>query len=273
MGFMDANLPSLKGENAYYAFQQAFKHNLGPECDVYSLGIMLFRALLVNKRQGIETVCYAVETMSKRIGEIYQSHSNLSGSAALLSDINGYLGSTLRNKLFDQNNINYIPNFNNDPFISADTWHKLLVFGFRLITHVPEFSFCYGSDKHSLPQWTVSEEIIKGLSGIEQEIKHCLFYASPIIEKDFKQLLYEAVADPVWLAGLGDIEVDGDLLIASVNSAVASKSSMVDEVTPSSDVLENTVILSNNNGTRQNNTVAVDGNDKSAVVSQQNIPR
>jgi len=123
--------------------------------DLFSLGMMLFRTLLVNDTQGMEQVNAKIQPLISRLKPMLQglSFAQKKDRTILLRRIRIYMKEEMKGfshqavlyKQGDRHAVGKLATL--DPL-----WHDILTLGLRMVTSIPEFSFCGNkNDDNDLP--------------------------------------------------------------------------------------------------------------------------
>jgi hypothetical protein len=145
-------------------------------CDVYSLGMMLFRTLLVNDAQDMERVAAAVSRVASRLEPMVQGQGQ-GGRAVLVA--------RLRRRLEDEDSL-----FASDAVLYRKEdrtvesrrvvpyylWYDALLLGFRMVSGVAEFSVCrdHGDYDRQVPHAPL-ERVVDAAEDIDARIRLELF--------------------------------------------------------------------------------------------------
>jgi hypothetical protein len=145
-------------------------------CDVYGLGMMLFRTLLVNDAQDMERGADVVTRVASRLEPMVQGQGE--GSRAVLA-------ARLRRRLEDEDGL-----FASDAVlyrkedrtvesrrvVPCYLWYDALLLGFRMVSGVPEFSLCrdHGDYDRQAPH-ALLERVVDAAEDIDARIRLELF--------------------------------------------------------------------------------------------------
>lgn len=118
-----------------------FRKVFGPASDLFGLGMLLFRTLLVNDERDLFRVQDAVEQSLRRIGAEPRAVQDEAGFDRLVRNCLRDHGST-----FGSEAVFYRQQDRNRDHAPLDTalWPELLTFAFRLVTWIPGVSFASG---------------------------------------------------------------------------------------------------------------------------------
>jgi hypothetical protein len=117
---------------------RAFHH----ACDLHSLGMLLFRCLLVNPSRPLEDVQQELRGVLERLGPLVQG---------LNPDDHWTLFKRVSGRLKEQREVFTPPS----ACISEFVWYDALICGLRLVSCIPGFSFCDNTgatDEKSVPE-------------------------------------------------------------------------------------------------------------------------
>lgn len=157
-----------------HANMKIFKAYLAP-CDLYSLGMMLLRLLLVNDEQDIETVNEVIQKLTGRLAPMVQGLGP-EDRQILIKRFKELFHGT--GSLFSKTSILYSPPQKEEiePFIPDDLWIEVLIYAFRLITFIPGFSYCrsHGDAQFEQPH-LLMETVIQDVAIFSERIKIPLF--------------------------------------------------------------------------------------------------
>jgi hypothetical protein len=140
-------------------------------CDVYSVGILLLRTILVNEQQELWRVIEAVDQIRFRLGnQPAQNPEHIRSKLVGLLNENRAIFSP--DAIFFKKSALTIQKNK----IPHECWTDLLVFAFRLMTHIPGFSFCatHGDYEIEKPAAKMTE-IVAELEELNKRIHADLF--------------------------------------------------------------------------------------------------
>jgi len=157
---------SIPGMEVQYQVVHAFNDTL----DFFSLGMLLFRALLVNKEQSIAMVSDHINTLSKQW--------------AAATDKNAFIAACAEQPVMQVRHIWYEPQ---ETFLPLSIWCPLLTLGFELLHAGPE---------HNMDQ------VVQMTETITNQLRHALFHEPAGMHQDMYQVLSEVINDPNWIKQL-----------------------------------------------------------------------
>lgn len=183
-----------------YSYSNAQEEEPNPLFDLYTIGIMLFRTLLVNDDQRFDSVKISVDTICDHLYSIEKNYRAAGSNDGLLEALVEYLDVELTKPIFQQNNISFKPDKSNSDLYDTFVWKSILATGFRLITNISEFSY-YNKEAEQKVQWGAIEHVLNDLSSYQKQIKSALFIEPLNTCKDVNELLTELTHDSNWSAG------------------------------------------------------------------------
>ncbi len=174
--------------------------SFGIECDLYSLGMMLFRALLANKSQDMSRVHQRCRDIAALLEQTFSREGVDQSGTHLRSNLFEQLRLELTNEIFDRKNIFYEPDEASARALPPALWQNILTLGFCLITQIPSFSYAYTlADGSVQSSWDSLDAVLRDLENITQSIKQALFVDPPVMDDDIHAVLTELTEDPSWL--------------------------------------------------------------------------
>jgi len=171
-----------------------------PHHDFYCLGMLIFRALLVNRTQPIDDVKLILDHLSKTITEIYKANKHSVDQDNLHSKLIQVLDSFLNEDTFKQCNLVYKPHYYTKDLIDPALWRGTLSIAFRLITRIPHFSFFSDSSHETCDVWEISQDVFSQLSEAEHQAKRNLLTESINSSTDVNTLISELTEHDNWQA-------------------------------------------------------------------------
>lgn len=173
----------------------------GAEADLYSLGMMLLRSLLVNTQQnetGVLGYCHQIW------GKLHQ-FSVAGASPETTKQIYDLLQQLFQEPVLQTKNLFFHPPTYADRAVSinATLWNEALTIGFRLITQVPEFSYfqTHPQDQH-LPIFAGLDDVINDLNALNDKVQHALFIDPPKMDYEIHSLISELLNEKDWMEKL-----------------------------------------------------------------------
>ena len=144
--------------------------------DLYSLGMIFFRTLLVNEEQDLFTVDDSIQRVLKKLylafeGRKDPSARKVTNELLLLLD---------REKpVFERDAAVFtVADRHRRSGINKKIWSDLLLLGFRLLTNIPGFSYCGDHADYSVEKpETVLDEVVGDLEFVATRIRVELFSA------------------------------------------------------------------------------------------------
>jgi hypothetical protein len=179
--------------NAKAAVYRAFD----PSCDLYSVGVLLAYALLVNRHQDLRQVTHALGQVSRGMDPIVtgvdpQDH------ATLFKRISGRLRE--EGHVFCSWSVLFEGNRNQAGEVPDDVWYDALIVVLRLLSAVPEFSICPGQTCQHLKSLHADFERLTGVAEqIGERIRIELFEC----EQRSRDILQACHTTRSRLAGIG----------------------------------------------------------------------
>lgn len=160
-------------------------HRFGPECDLYGLGMLLFRALLGGEDPGkaLERCREAVSRLGRLAGAPEEQ---------VVRELDRELAATPFMPHGEA------PGGEGPGSVPEALWRRALALGFRLTTELPGFSYWSGSGSGGDP-WGVLEVVARDLGSLRADVHRALFLEPPGLETDVRVLLEDLIADPGWL--------------------------------------------------------------------------
>lgn len=167
-----------EGQTVFSESSVRFYPTFHAPCDLYSLGLLLFRTLLVNDSQDPERVVRAAAAVAQGLGPMADGVG--SGNRALL-------GKRLRERLGDES-VAFGPSAvlfakGDRAFATSRTfpeyvWYDALLLGFRLATNLADFSLCrdHGDYDPADPAGRV-RQLLEAVDELERRIRAELFGA------------------------------------------------------------------------------------------------
>lgn len=162
-------------DTTFYDSKVAFYKTYHVPCDLYSIGMMLIRTILVNDENDLSFVDQGIKRIINRL--------ILSINEEKIKD-SGYIDTLLQGLLesgkgvFSKNAVFFRreDREQNRNAISDDIWYNILRFAFRLITNIPGFSFCsdHGDYDPNRPE-KVMEDVLQELEEINTGLHVGLF--------------------------------------------------------------------------------------------------
>jgi hypothetical protein len=167
--------------------------------DFFSLGMMLFRALLVNHEQDMDVInrrCSEVAAQLHQAG----TRSEQAQSGQRLIDL---LNNIFQDRTFQPGNVFYNPDGPAAAVIKPALWNEALLLGFRLITRIPAFSYfpakATGIPGVELTEREAPDRVIGDLNALLAKTKQALFFEPPKMDQNIQTVLDELIADPQWI--------------------------------------------------------------------------
>lgn len=166
----------VKGRQTVFSHSQAaIYRSYHLPCDVYALGMLLARTLLVNERQDIQSVERKIRQAADGLEPMVQG---------LEADDDRTVSKRLRiylreyGETFSQESVLYGRKEENSPWerIPDEIWYDALVLLFRLVSWIPGFGFCRDHGDYDLTNLQMPmERINAGVQRLENRIKMELF--------------------------------------------------------------------------------------------------
>lgn len=164
-----AQLPVAARLEASCVFRKIF----GPASDLYGLGMLLFRMLLVNDGCDLFRVQDAVEQSLRRIAAETRGSLDEAGFERLVRNCLRDHGATFA---FDALFYRQQDRNGDRAPLDASLWQELLVFAFRLVTWIPGISFAHGhGDSHGHNRAALLQGILEQVGGFRQRTRAELF--------------------------------------------------------------------------------------------------
>ena len=155
--------------NAKAAVYRAFD----PSCDLYSVGVLLAYALLVNRHQDLKQVTRALDQVIRGLDPIVTG-IDPRDHASVFKRISGRLRE--EGEVFCSSSILFEGKHNRDGVVPDDVWYDALIVALRLMSAVPEFSICAGQACQHLKSVQADfERVISVVEHIGERIRIELF--------------------------------------------------------------------------------------------------
>ncbi len=152
-----------------------FLRRLDLPCDIYSLGMLFFRTLLVNDQQDILKVEDGLNRVLAKLMATLQGNSDPGTSIAhdrLLWELDA------ESELFQANNLLYSEKDRSlaENLVPGKIWQDALVLGFRLLSNIPDFSFCaHHGDRNMENPAALLDEIVGAVEMLKTRLQVELF--------------------------------------------------------------------------------------------------
>ncbi len=144
-------------------------------CDLYSLGMMLFRLLLVNDRQDFQIVRQSVLHLAKGLAPMVEGLRH-EDHPILLKRFKDRLSEY--GLVFSKQSVLHTSSIAADTSISIsdELWADSLIFAFKLITNIPGFSFArnHGDVQIEQPEQLMAR-VLQSLASLQTQCKMALF--------------------------------------------------------------------------------------------------
>lgn len=187
---------ALEGARAPVTFdgRVSFYRRFTVPCDLYSLGMLLFRTILVNDAQDTFAVEDAVGRVMNKLavaleGSVQTDFKYISGMLHLQINAEG--------AVFDPASALYSQGDREgkEDGIPASVWSDLLLCGFRLISNIPGFSFCahHGDFDPEKPE-AVLDQVIDTLQLLGTRL-HIELFGAPDRNREIATACDEVIAD------------------------------------------------------------------------------
>lgn len=147
-------------------------------CDLYGLGMLLFRTLLANDSTDILAVDDAVQRVLKKLGLWLEGKKSLS-SARVAGELMPMV--EREKEVFSSSAVLYLQEDREERsrVVPTRLWSDLMLFGFKLITSIPGFSFASGhADCTADHPESVLDQVLTELAGLEARVRIELFSKS-----------------------------------------------------------------------------------------------
>lgn len=179
-------------------------------CDLYSLGMMLFRTLLVNDQQELAQVELALGNVKRQLAKTLEAASDQE-SAQALDLMLEELGGKEYADVFDKRNVFYrsVDRLEGRPnAIPNSLWYNTLLLGLRLTTARKGVSFCEDhGDFDSRYSAGRLELVLETLEGLVRKVGAILFSRSKH-SVEVRQIVDEVMVEPIkgTATASGDVE-------------------------------------------------------------------
>lgn len=204
-------LGEIKPDRVYSPmYGDELRPDTNPRQDFYSLGMMLFSALLINKAQGVEVIDGAIRKITTKLRQSLQDRSETVKIGQFSDSLSELLEIELAKPEFDQRNVCYIPDHANLVSKECSVWKHLLITGLRLVTAIPGFSYYSSGSSLENSEWKLVDAVLADLNTYEQRIKAAFLYEPLHTDRDLKELMVELINDPEWLSAIGGLETSPD---------------------------------------------------------------
>lgn len=163
-------------------------------CDVYSLGMTLFRTLLVNDRVDLPQVAKAIDRVIQRVS-LDLEIKNETTVELFIERLQRCFKSNP--EVFSKNAVLYRHDHRAGMrnAIPDELWQSLLIFGFRLITNMPGFSICSAHGDYDLENSAaVMERVLLLLQNLNTAI-HAEIFGSQERNREMWEVCDEALAE------------------------------------------------------------------------------
>lgn len=147
--------------------------------DLYSLGMLLYRALIVNDGQGLGDVALALDSLRQDLASLAAIECEPGGEGYLWDALlAGHRDPAIR-EVFDRRQV-FFGQFDRDEerpnAIPTALWNEAMAFGLQLVTQFEEFSFCahHGDFDPASPAARL-EAVVRRVEDIERKIDAALF--------------------------------------------------------------------------------------------------
>ena len=167
----------------------------GAECDLFSLGMLLFRSLLVNRSQTVDEVSQRCRFFA---GEL-ERRAGASGIGGDGKPVPEDLERCLLDPLFDAGNLLWEPLSPGNNPVPAELWREVLELGFRLLTGISGFSFLAAGAAAESVDGVVVGRLRADLCQLREKTRQALFAWQPVPTQDIRAVLTGLIDDPEWL--------------------------------------------------------------------------
>jgi len=166
----------------------------GVECDLFSLGMLWFRALIVNRSQGMDEVSHRVRLLA---GELERRVG--AGEAAATELLAGELGRCLADPLLEARQVAWDPLPLGGEPIPNPLWRQVVELGFRLLTAIPGFSFLPAGGARATVDGAAVGRARAALGEVLGQVRQALRDWQPEPVTEVRAVLAEVIDDPQWL--------------------------------------------------------------------------
>lgn len=184
----------------------AFYQRFGIPCDLYSLGMLLFRTTLVNDEQDIFAIEDAVTRVVNKLtvgleGAIQPDYKYVSGMLSYQIDTEKktfHAKNALYSKLDRDTRLIKVPGM---------IWSDLMLLGFRLVLNIPDFSFAaHHADYDPAKPESVLDAVLQSLDTINTRL-HVELFGTVDRAREVTAACDELIAE-ITRDGLGGYEVE-----------------------------------------------------------------
>jgi hypothetical protein len=165
-------------------------------CDIYSLGMLFFRTILVNDEIGLPQIEDALDQIRNNLSKFSKMDSE--NQNAFLGLILELINSESFAEIFNKQNIFYNSFDRVQERLNAipdQLWYDILIFGLRFITNIEGFSLCknHGDFDYSFPAGRL-EPVIEDLERLIKKLDSILFntYSS---NQEARQVIEQVLLD------------------------------------------------------------------------------
>ncbi|HSH70443.1 MAG TPA: hypothetical protein VK997_11030, partial [Deferrisomatales bacterium] len=220
----------------------------GAECDLFSLGMLLFRSLLVNRSQTMDEVSQRCRFVAAEL-ERGAGATGVGGDGKPIAE---NLERGLLDPLFDAGNLLWEPLPPGNTPVPSELWGEVLELGFRLLTGIPGFSFLAAGAAAEAVDGMVIGRLRDDLCPLLEKARQSLFTWAPAPAADIRAVLTGLIDDPQWLdrvlsLGSGDDARAAAPPVVTVHDGPAVTGPVVQPVAPAPAApesgLDETVIL------------------------------
>lgn len=169
-----------------------------PRVDLYSLGMMLFRAILAN----CDEEFHKIQPVILQIVNILHVEFPANSSAAIERNLLSRLNQILSDDILLPIRKSIAANSDFKKFINETNWMKILIIGVRLVTQIPGFSYGELSHYQDENNWNVAEEVFNDIEKVANEIKQSMLIEPIEMNADLAAIVSKLVADTTWIAEL-----------------------------------------------------------------------
>jgi hypothetical protein len=168
-----------------------------PSCDLYSLGVLLAYALLVNRRQGLDQVTRLLSQVIEGLDPIVTG-LDPADKASLFNRISARLNEV--GPVFGKSGIVFDGKSPTEGAIPDDIWYDALILVLQLMSGVPQFSICSGQRCQHLKSLHADlESLVRLAEHIGERIRIELFER----EQRSRDMLQACHITRRWLAEVG----------------------------------------------------------------------
>ncbi|MDF1553084.1 MAG: hypothetical protein P1P84_08485, partial [Deferrisomatales bacterium] len=167
----------------------------GAECDLFSLGMLLFRSLLANRSQTMDEVSQRCRFVAAEL-ERGAGATGMGGDGKPIAE---NLERGLLDPLFDAGNLLWEPLAPGNTPVPSELWGEVLELGFRLLTGIPGFSFLAAGAAAEAVDGMVIGRLRDDLCPLLEKARQSLFAWQPAPATDIRAVLTGLIDDPEWL--------------------------------------------------------------------------